>query len=131
MDAMPTIHYQPMAMTEGMNGCGGCHKSGLKSPEQVAELAKSGVHFGNASCDSSHTRHTFSIEEAKSAQAEFADMPDLPHAGRKSRSADGVGFLAVRLPMPEDKDWPADRVTVLQALGVLTRADSQRSCWSW
>jgi hydroxylamine dehydrogenase len=29
------------------------------------------------------------------------------------------GFLAVRLPMPEDKDWTADRVTVLQALGVL------------
>ncbi len=29
------------------------------------------------------------------------------------------GFLAVRLPMPEDKEWSADRVTVLQALGVL------------
>jgi hypothetical protein len=29
------------------------------------------------------------------------------------------GFLAVRLPMPEDKQWAADRVTVLQGLGVL------------
>ncbi len=29
------------------------------------------------------------------------------------------GFLAVRLPMPEDKQWTADRVTILQALGVL------------
>ncbi len=29
------------------------------------------------------------------------------------------GFLAVRLPMPEDKEWTADRVTILQALGVL------------
>jgi hypothetical protein len=29
------------------------------------------------------------------------------------------GFLAVRLPMPEDKQWAADRVTILQALGVL------------
>jgi hydroxylamine dehydrogenase len=28
MEAMPTIHYQPMAMTEGMGGCGGCHKIG-------------------------------------------------------------------------------------------------------
>ena len=28
MEAMPTIHYQPMAMTEGMKGCGGCHKIG-------------------------------------------------------------------------------------------------------
>jgi cytochrome c553 len=29
------------------------------------------------------------------------------------------GFLAVRLPMPEDKQWASDRVTILQALGVL------------
>jgi cytochrome c553 len=29
------------------------------------------------------------------------------------------GFLAVRLPMPEDKEWAADRATILQALGVL------------
>lgn len=29
------------------------------------------------------------------------------------------GFLAVRLPMPEDKQWTNDRVKILQALGVL------------
>jgi hydroxylamine dehydrogenase len=29
------------------------------------------------------------------------------------------GFLAVRLPLPEDEQWKADRVTILQALGVL------------
>src|SRR3974377_5179 len=29
------------------------------------------------------------------------------------------GFLAVRLPLPEDKEGAADRGTVLQALGVL------------
>ena len=29
------------------------------------------------------------------------------------------GFLAVRLPMPEDKQWAADRAVILQALGVL------------
>jgi cytochrome c553 len=32
------------------------------------------------------------------------------------------GFLAVRLPMPEDKQWTADRVTILQGLGVLDPA---------
>ncbi|MBI5967770.1 MAG: hypothetical protein HY882_07930 [Deltaproteobacteria bacterium] len=31
MKAMPTIHWQPMATTEGMKGCGGCHKIGLKT----------------------------------------------------------------------------------------------------
>lgn len=29
------------------------------------------------------------------------------------------GFLAIRLPMPEDTRWAADRATILQALGVL------------
>jgi hypothetical protein len=31
----------------------------------------------------------------------------------------GWGFLAVRLPMPEDPQWAADRATILQGLGVL------------
>jgi len=31
----------------------------------------------------------------------------------------GWGFLAVRLPLPEDKQWAADQVTILQGLGVL------------
>jgi hypothetical protein len=29
------------------------------------------------------------------------------------------GFLAVRLPMPEDKQWASDRATILKALGVV------------
>jgi len=29
------------------------------------------------------------------------------------------GFLGVRLPMPEDEQWTADRATILKALGVL------------
>lgn len=29
------------------------------------------------------------------------------------------GFLAVRLPMPGDEQWAADRATILQGLGVL------------
>jgi hydroxylamine dehydrogenase len=156
MEAMPTIHYQPMAMTEGMKGCGGCHKIGLKSPEQIASLAKTGVRFGNASCDSCHTRHTFSLDEAKSPQAcRTCHMGfDHPQWEMYSSSKHGVreelkqlkiqnsesaaptcqtchmqdgnhevrtawGFLAVRLPMPEDKEWAADRVTILQALAVL------------
>ena len=31
MNAMPTVHWQPMELIEGMKGCGGCHKIGLKS----------------------------------------------------------------------------------------------------
>lgn len=29
------------------------------------------------------------------------------------------GFLAVRLPLPDDPQWKADQITILQALGVL------------
>ena len=31
------------------------------------------------------------------------------------------GYLAVRLPMPEDPQWAADRATILRALGVVDR----------
>jgi len=155
MEAMPTIHWQPMAMTEGMKGCGSCHKIGLKSPEQLAALQKT-ARFGTASCDSCHTRHTFSVKEATSPQAcETCHMGfDHPQWEMYSSSKHGVrnemkqlginpaqsaaptcqtchmqegnhevmtawGFLAVRLPLPDDPQWKADQVTILQALGVL------------
>ena len=157
--AMPTIHWQPMAMAEGMKGCGGCHKLGLKSAEEAKKLAQEGRGFGMASCDACHTRHTFSIAEARSPQAcESCHMGfDHPQWEMYSSSKHGVryalkqlgvlppsaaaptcqtchmqdgdhevrtawGFLAVRLPMPEDPQWTADRVTILQALGVLDPA---------
>jgi len=156
MEAMPTIHWQPMALTEGMKGCGGCHKIGLKSPEQMRKLKKEGSGFGVASCDSCHTRHRFSAEEARQPQAcQTCHMGfDHPQWEMYSGSKHGVrfllkqtgalarttvapscqtchmqkgdhdvgtawGFLAVRLPMPEDKQWAQDRATILKALGVL------------
>ncbi|MBS1802940.1 MAG: cytochrome C [Acidobacteria bacterium] len=156
MKAMPTIHWQPMAMIEGEKGCGGCHKIGLKSTAEIAELKHGGAEFGAAGCDSCHTRHTFSVEEARQPQAcESCHMGfDHPQWEMYSSSKHGVrhelknlkvlpanaaaptcqtchmqdgnhevrtawGFLAVRLPLPEDKTWAADRATILQALGVL------------
>jgi hypothetical protein len=159
MGAMPTIHWQPMAMTEGMKGCGGCHKIGLKGADEAKKLAQQGRGFGMASCDACHTRHTFSLAEARSPQAcQTCHMGfDHPQWEMYSSSKHGVryalkqmgvlpataaaptcqtchmqngdhevrtawGFLAVRLPMPDDPQWTADRVTILQALGVLDPA---------
>ncbi|MGO9649510.1 MAG: multiheme c-type cytochrome [Terriglobales bacterium] len=156
MKAMPTIHWQPMAMTEGLKGCGGCHKIGDKTPTEVTELRLNGTEFGAAQCDACHTRHTFSVDEAKQPQAcETCHMGfDHPQWEMYSSSKHGVrydlkqrkvlpqdaaaptcqtchmqegnhevrtawGFLAVRLPLPEDKQWAADRAAILQALGVL------------
>lgn len=156
MKAMPTAHWQPMAMMEGMKGCGGCHKIGLKTEGEIKELKKDGAGFGVASCDACHTRHIFSIQEARQPQAcQTCHMGfDHPQWEMYSSSKHGVryllkqkkilpetaaaptcqschmqegnhavrtawGFLAVRLPMPEDKKWADDRKTILQALGVL------------
>jgi len=156
MKAMPTTHWHPMALIEGMKGCGGCHKIGLKSEQEIKELKKEGSGFGFASCDACHTRHTFSVVEARQPQAcQTCHMGfDHPQWEMFSGSKHGVryllkqvkvlpadtaaptcqtchmqdgnhevrtawGFLAVRLPMPEDKQWAADRATILQGLGVL------------
>jgi len=157
MKAMPMAHAQPVALMEGMKGCGGCHKIGLKSEAELKGLRDAGSGFGRASCDACHTRHTFSVTEARQPQAcQTCHMGfDHPQWEMYSTSKHGVrgllkqtktlpesaagptcqnchmpggdhavltawGFLAVRLPMPEDKAWAADRTTILQALGVLS-----------
>ena len=156
MKAMPTFHWQPMALTEGVKGCGGCHKIGLKTEEEIRQLRAQTNAFGVASCDACHTRHLFSKTEAQQPQAcQTCHMGfDHPQWEMYSSSKHGVrallrqsgvlparaagptcqtchmqagdhevrtawGFLAVRLPMPEDEQWAADRAVILKALGVL------------
>jgi hypothetical protein len=78
--AMSTAHWQPMELMSGMKGCGGCHKLGLKSEEEIKERKKTSAGFGVASCDACHTRHTFSLEEARQPQAcQTCHMPDGDH----------------------------------------------------
>jgi hydroxylamine dehydrogenase len=145
-----------MALIEGMKGCGGCHKIGLKSDADIVALRKQGNAFGIASCDACHTRHTFSVQEARQPQAcQTCHMGfDHPQWEMYSSSKHGVryllkqrgvlpagtaaptcqtchmpngnhevrtawGFLAVKLPLPEDQQWAADQATILKALGVL------------
>ncbi len=156
MKAMPSFHWQPMTLTEGMKGCGGCHKQGIKTEEEIRELKKDSPGFGLASCDVCHTRHLFSSEEARQPQAcrtchMGMDHPQwemyesskhgvrylLKQIGKLPENAaaptcqichmsDGNhevrtawGFLAVRLPLPEDPQWASDQTTILQGLGVL------------
>lgn len=156
MKAMPTAHWQPMALMEGMKGCGGCHRIGLKTEAELRDLKEGGAGFGLASCDVCHTRHIFSKKEAQQPQAcQTCHMGfDHPQWEMYASSKHGVryllrqigilpetslaptcqtchmsggnhevrapwGFLGVRLPMPEDKEWAAARTTILKALGVL------------
>jgi hypothetical protein len=154
--AMPTFHYQALAVREGLKGCGGCHKLGLKSEAEAKELREVAGGYGVASCDACHTRHLFSRAEARQPEAcktchmgfdhpqwemyessKHGVRAELKRVGVISKDAaaptcqqchmqDGDhevrtpwGFLAVRLPMPDDPQWTADRVTILQGLGVL------------
>lgn len=95
MKAMPTAHWQPMALMEGMKGCGGCHKVGLKTLKEVQELRLEGPGFGMASCDACHTRHTFSVQEARQPQAcQTCHMGfDHPQWEMYSSSKHGVRYL--------------------------------------
>jgi len=67
--AMPTFHYQALAVREGEKGCGGCHKLGLKSEAEAKELRQVVGGYGVASCDACHTRHLFSKAEARQPEA--------------------------------------------------------------
>lgn len=69
MKAMPTTHWKPTALIDGQKGCGACHKIGVKTEEEIAALKADGQMFGNAACDSCHTRHTFSLKEASEPEA--------------------------------------------------------------
>src|SRR4030065_1831540 len=95
MKAMPTTHWQPMALIEGMKGCGGCHKVGLKTEAEIKELKKGGAGFGLASCDVCHTRHVFSVQEARQPQAcQTCHMGiDHPQWEMSSSSKHGVRYL--------------------------------------
>lgn len=156
LNAMPATHYQPMELIAGKKGCGGCHKIGLKTSEEIEKLKSEGLGYGIASCDACHTRHSFSAAEAREPEAcstchmgfdhpqwemwiqskhgvryelkrqgvlsENAAAPTcqtchMPDGNHEVRTA--WGFLAVRLPMPQDTQWAEDRATVLKGLGVL------------
>jgi len=53
-------------------------------------------------------------EKAPAPTCQFCHLPQGTHTNMTA-----WGFLGVRLPLPEDKQWAADRVTILKALGVL------------
>jgi len=144
MTAMPETGFQPHAYIQGMKGCGGCHKIGVRD-----EAVKAESKYGSP-CDSCHTRHKFSKEEARKPEAcRTCHMGfDHPQWEMWSSSKHGViyaaegdtgrapkcqtchmvdgdhrvmtawGFLALRLP-EDDQEWMGYRATILKGLQVL------------
>jgi hypothetical protein len=147
MAAMPTNGIQPHAYIQGMKGCGGCHKVGIRD-----EAIRADAPYGSP-CDSCHTRQKFSKAEAKRPEAcRTCHMGfDHPQWEMWSGSKHGViyqtegdtgraptcqtchmedgnhrvmtswGFLALRLP-EDDAEWMGYRATILKGLHVLDPA---------
>jgi hypothetical protein len=59
-------------------------------------------------------------ENAQAPTCQFCHLPNGTHTNKTA-----WGFLGVRLPLSEDKDWAADRVTIMKALGVLNPATGE------
>ena len=144
MSAMPTNSIQPHPYIQGMKGCGGCHKVGVRD-----EASRKDARYGSA-CDSCHTRHKFSKAEARKPEAcrtchmgfdhpQWEMWSNSKHGSIYQMEGDtgraptcqtchmqdgdhGVitswGFLALRLP-EDDAEWMGYRATILKGLGVL------------
>ncbi|MBK9516784.1 MAG: cytochrome C [Anaeromyxobacter sp.] len=66
--ALPTFHHLGQSGPGDLSGCASCHRIGLKTAAEAAELRAAGAH-GQASCDACHTRHLFSPLEARQPEA--------------------------------------------------------------
>jgi hypothetical protein len=156
VEAIPTFHYLERSAPGDRSGCATCHRIGLRSPARTAGLRETGMTHGLASCDACHTRHTFSVAEARRPEAckachgdgdhmqwnawaaskhgvlqlllQRGDLPagaaaptcqrcHMPGADHAVRAPSGS--LGLRLPLPPDKGWAADRAILFRALGVL------------
>ncbi|MET1128522.1 MAG: multiheme c-type cytochrome [Thermoproteota archaeon] len=67
MKAMPMT--QKMPKEELLFGCGGCHKIGVKEPQELLDLGLPRPYGIGATCDQCHTRHAFSAYEARKPEA--------------------------------------------------------------
>ncbi|MDD5363801.1 MAG: multiheme c-type cytochrome [Gallionellaceae bacterium] len=117
LQAMPTTHMLPKQLADGMKGCGGCHKMGTKSKDEIARLKAEGSSHGNASCDACHTRHTFSKKEAQQPQAcQTCHMGfDHPQWEMYSTSKHGTRFQLKQLGiMPEKSVAPTCQTCHMQ-----------------
>ncbi len=130
LKSMPTTHFKPMELIDGQKGCGGCHKIGLKSEEAVAEMKKNGSTFGHASCDSCHTRHTFSVAEAREPEAcatchmgfdhpQWEMYSTSKHGIRHALKRDGILPETASAPTCQDCHMPDGDHEVRTAWGFL------------
>jgi hypothetical protein len=106
-DACHTRHIFSVVEAQQPQACQTCHM-GFDHPQwEMYSASKHGVRY--------LLKQNKTLPETVAAPScQTCHMQEGNHEVRAA-----WGFLAVRLPMPEDKQWTADRATILQALGVL------------
>jgi hydroxylamine dehydrogenase len=118
MMAMPTFHYQPAVFTDGLEGCGGCHAIGLKEEADEKAIARvAGRAYGAGACASCHTRHTFSVKEAREPQACKSCHMGFDHAQWEMYDASKHGVrheLAQLGALPRDASAPTCQTCHMQ-----------------
>ncbi|MBW1798333.1 MAG: cytochrome C, partial [Deltaproteobacteria bacterium] len=110
-----------------VNSCDECHTRHAFSKKEAQDpRACQQCHMGydhpqyEMWSSSKHGTRYFVKEKGKlseKAAAPTCQYCHLPNGTHENRTA--WGFFGVRLPLPKDKQWAADRVTILKALGIL------------
>jgi len=106
-DECHTRHTFSKKEAQDPKACRTCHM-GFDHPQwEMYESSKHGVRY--------QLKEIGRLpEEAAAPTCQFCHLPDGTHTNKTA-----WGFLAVRLPLPKDKQWAKDQTTILKALGVL------------
>jgi len=106
-DECHTRHTFSKKEAQDPKACQLCHM-GFDHPQwEMYESSKHGERY--------HMKEMGKLpEDAAAPTCQFCHLPNGTHTNKVA-----WGFLGVRLPLPEDKQWAADRTTILKALGVL------------
>ncbi len=106
-DECHTRHTFSKKEAQDPKACRTCHM-GFDHPQwEMYESSKHGVRY--------QLKEIGRLpKDAAAPTCQFCHLPDGTHTNKVA-----WGFLAVRLPLPNDKQWAKDQTTILKALGVL------------
>lgn len=106
-DECHTRHTFSKKEAQDPKACRTCHM-GFDHPQwEMYESSKHGVRY--------QLKEMGRLpKDAAAPTCQFCHLPNGTHTNKVA-----WGFLAVRLPLPKDKQWAKDRTTILKALGVL------------
>ena len=117
-------HQEPQAFIAGQKGCNGCHNLGITDEHVRNNEARKYYKYG-MDCQNCHTRHAFSVEEARSPEACNSCHTGFDHAQwefwfhSKHGSAYMTDRKAHRGPTCQDCHMPDGNHRVMTAWGFL------------